>query len=65
MPRTPLKVTTSKIGPEHWEEVYNNILLMRAKKDAPVDTMGCERAHDQKASPKVLNSYAIYTALLN
>lgn len=39
--------------PDHWEEVYANILEMRKNKDAPVDTMGCERAHDDSALPQV------------
>ena len=40
-------------GPAHWRDVYANIVEMRADKSAPVDTMGCEKNHDDKAPPKV------------
>ena len=40
-------------GPENWRDVYANIVEMRADKSAPVDTMGCEKNHDDKAPPKV------------
>ena len=40
-------------GPANWEIVYANILEMRKEKTAPVDSMGCERAHDLDAEPKV------------
>ena len=31
--------------------VYDNILEMRKERNAPVDSMGCERAHDMQATP--------------
>ena len=31
--------------------VYDNILKMRKERNAPVDSMGCERAHDMQATP--------------
>ena len=31
--------------------VYDNILEMRKERNAPVDSMGCERAHDTQATP--------------
>ena len=40
-------------GPANWRDVYANIVEMRADKSAPVDTMGCEKNHDDKAPPKV------------
>ena len=44
----------SKIeGPENWELVYNNILEMRKERNAPVDTMGCEKAGNLVKDPKV------------
>lgn len=30
--------------PVHWEEVLEGICKMRSSEDAPVDTMGCEKA---------------------
>ena len=31
--------------------MYDNILEMRKERNAPVDSMGCERAHDMQATP--------------
>ncbi len=62
MPRKPppnrkhVKVSgdeDSPWAPPDWKRVYDNILEMRKGRDAPVDSMGCERAHDEKAEPKV------------
>lgn len=39
--------------PEHWEAVLNNIQIMRAEKDAPVDQMGAEQCADSATSPEV------------
>jgi hypothetical protein len=47
--------TRSAEGPANWEIVYANIREMRKEKTAPVDSMGCERAHDIDAEPKVTN----------
>lgn len=44
----------SKWVPENWELVLNNIREMRKKKDAPVDTMGCDVSHELNLSPKVI-----------
>ena len=48
------ETTKSGQGPANWEIVYANILEMRKEKTAPVDSMGCERAHDLDAEPKVI-----------
>ena len=40
-------------APEHWEEQYGVIKSMRARLEAPVDTMGCQRAQDGETDPKV------------
>ncbi|QDS76203.1 hypothetical protein FKW77_008309 [Venturia effusa] len=39
-------------APPNWERVYSLTQEMRSKMQAPVDTMGCERAANIKASPK-------------
>ena len=39
--------------PPNWEEVYRTTQEMRKLVQAPVDTMGCERAGEQARSPKV------------
>ena len=40
-------------SPPNWEALYANIQKMRENRTAPVDSMGCERAHDKNASPAV------------
>ena len=48
--------STSKISrwePPSWEEQLCNIEEMRRKRDAPVDTMGCDVISDQNASSEV------------
>ncbi|KAI9678046.1 MAG: DNA N-glycosylase and apurinic/apyrimidinic (AP) lyase [Caeruleum heppii] len=38
--------------PLHWEDVYDTVKQMRKRLLAPVDTMGCERLAEEKASPE-------------
>jgi len=40
------------VSPAHWEKVLEGIRKMRCSGDAPVDTMGCEKAGDT-LPPKV------------
>ena len=52
--KSPIKVQYDREHPpEHWQQVYDNIVTMRQGATAPVDTMGCERAHDAGAEPAV------------
>lgn len=52
--KSPIKVQYDRDHPpEHWQQVYDNIVTMRQDASAPVDTMGCERAHDAGAAPSV------------
>lgn len=39
----PVAPADSIIGPKGWNNIYNEVVAMRAKFMAPVDTMGCER----------------------
>lgn len=39
--------------PVEWEQVLENIREMRHQKDAPVDTMGCDKCPDQSLPDKV------------
>ena len=39
--------------PPNWREQLDGIREMRKNRDAPVDTMGCERCHDHDALPQV------------
>ena len=56
-----------KIGgpPPYWQTVYDNILEMRKDRTAPVDSMGCERAHDLKAEPKVQRFQCLVSLMLS
>lgn len=49
--------TNSKWMPPNWEQVLENIRKMREKEDAPVDTMGCHKCHDDKEDAKVFLSF--------
>ena len=40
--------------PANWREQLANIREMRRDRDAPVDSQGCERTADMKASPEVM-----------
>jgi endonuclease-3 len=42
-----------KWEPKNWREVLNNIREMRKQRDAPVDTMGCDKCADESARPEV------------
>ena len=51
--------------PPNWEMVYNNILEMRKDLSAPVDTMGCEKAHDPNESPHVQRFQCLVSLMLS
>lgn len=40
--------------PCNWEQVLDNVREMRKDADAPVDSMGCNKCHDDDALPKVI-----------
>ena len=44
-------------APENWKTQYENILFMRRERNAPVDTMGCEKVQNSSDDPKVLQVY--------
>lgn len=48
-----------------WREHYTNILAMRARRDAPVDSMGCERCADPDAPPPVRRFQALVGLMLS
>ena len=56
---------SEKQGPLNWEPLYANILEMRKDLSAPVDTMGCERAHDAAAKPKVQRFQCLVSLMLS
>ena len=51
--------------PPHWQTVYDSILEMRKARNAPVDQMGCERAHDLEAEPKVQRFQCLVSLMLS
>jgi len=65
-PRKPhIKVEYSSTPPDNWEMVYSNIQKMREGRTAPVDTMGCERAHDDEAEPAVRRFQCLVSLMLS
>ncbi|KAL3274412.1 hypothetical protein HHI36_015804 [Cryptolaemus montrouzieri] len=51
--------------PLRWEEVLNNLREMRKNFDAPVDTMGCDKCHDDTASPEVKRYQQLLSLMLS
>jgi len=52
-------------APKDWLNCYNNILMMRKERNAPVDSMGCERAHDLEAPPEVQRFQCLVSLMLS
>ncbi|TRY68418.1 hypothetical protein TCAL_02504 [Tigriopus californicus] len=52
-------------APPDWPRVYDHILTMRSARTAPVDQMGCERAHDFQASPEVQRFQCLVSLMLS
>src|SRR5690606_15082494 len=48
-----------------WKVILENIRRMRSGEDAPVDTMGCERCVDDKATPKEKRFQILVSLLLS
>jgi len=63
--KPPIKVEYSSTPPHNWEMVYSNIQKMRESRTAPVDTMGCERAHDDEAEPAVRRFQCLVSLMLS
>jgi len=59
------KVNEANDAPENWERLYNNILEMRKEKNAPVDTMGCEKIQDLEVEPKVQRLHCLVSLMLS
>lgn len=53
------KINRKNFGkePDHWMEVLNNIREMRKNRDAPVDTMGCDKLCDDDILPEVSQAF--------
>ena len=48
--------------PHNWRDQLRAIQEMRKERDAPVDTMGCERCHDHDALPQIQRRVVFSTA---
>lgn len=46
--------------PLNWEVVLNNLREMRKNFDAPVDSMGCSKCHDENAPAKVSKTLSLF-----
>lgn len=57
------KVKRESWEPPNWRDQLRGIQEMRKAKDAPVDTMGCERCHDHDALPQI-QRYQILVSLM-
>ncbi|CAG7785023.1 unnamed protein product [Allacma fusca] len=55
----------AKWEPPNWETVLENIKQMRIGKDAPVDTMGCERTMEDNVAPKVRRFQTLLSLMLS
>ncbi|CAN7989074.1 unnamed protein product, partial [Ixodes hexagonus] len=51
--------------PDNWEQVLSNIRQMRQGKDAPVDTMGCDKCPDQTLPEKLLRYQLLVSLMLS
>jgi endonuclease-3 len=65
--QSPLKKfqIPSRDAPEHWERVYDEIVEMRCKRDAPVDSMGTEVLGDRSADPKTFRFQTLVAVMLS
>jgi len=61
----PVKIEYSDQPPGNWEKCYENILSMRHSRSAPVDSMGCERAHDATAPAAVQRFQCLISLMLS
>ncbi len=52
-PKVAFATKKEKWMPPNWQKELDNIYKMRSCRDAPVDTMGCDKISDETASPEV------------
>ena len=64
--KSPIKIRYERDNPpQNWAKVYSNIKKMREDANAPVDSMGCERAHDMEATPAVRRFQCLVSLMLS
>ncbi|XP_078611877.1 endonuclease III-like protein 1 [Branchiostoma floridae x Branchiostoma japonicum] len=64
-PRTTHSIKKERWEPERWREQLENIKRMRAARDAPVDSMGCQTCPDKDAPPEVKRYHALISLMLS
>lgn len=55
----------SKWEPKNWRELLANIREMRKDRTAPVDTMGCEKCHDEYSDEKTKRFHHLVALMLS
>ncbi|XP_046352813.2 endonuclease III-like protein 1 [Haliotis rufescens] len=58
-------VKREKWEPPNWRNQLKNIYQMRSRRDAPVDTMGCDVISDTQASPEVFRYQVLLSLMLS
>lgn len=51
--------------PDNWEQVLSNIRRMRQEREAPVDTMGCDKCPDQTLPEKLVRYQLLVSLMLS
>lgn len=64
-PKRERKPSKRELAKGRWQETYSLIEQQRAVTPAPVDTMGCERAHDITRTPKEQRYESLVSLMLS
>lgn len=54
-----------KWEPKNWRKLLANIREMRKEKTAPVDTMGCDKCHDEQSDKKTIRFHQLVALMLS
>ncbi|KAK7068350.1 Endonuclease III-like protein 1 [Halocaridina rubra] len=62
-----LEIKPGQLGwePPNWQEVLENIRMMRSMRDAPVDQMGAEKCPDKESCPEVYRFQVLISLMLS
>ncbi|XP_046556598.1 endonuclease III-like protein 1 [Haliotis rubra] len=60
-----VQVKREKWEPPKWRNQLSNIYQMRSKRNAPVDTMGCDVISDTRAAPEVFRYQVLLSLMLS
>ncbi|XP_068204899.1 endonuclease III-like protein 1 isoform X2 [Palaemon carinicauda] len=62
---TNIKESQAVFEPPHWQEVLENIRVMRSARDSPVDTLGSECCSDKDSAPEVYRFQVLISLMLS